>query len=121
MTYIAADIDISEARFNQAWRSEHGSMHATVRLTSGAGARLYLDSAEDARAIAAACTEAAEALDRLGESDPGARCPETSDSFHCTGWQEGVHRCCACGSEPDDELEPAQYDPAIEAAGEDPS
>jgi hypothetical protein len=28
---------------------------------------LYLDSAKDARAIAAACTQAAEALDRLAD------------------------------------------------------
>ncbi len=42
---------------------------------------------------------------------PEPRCAETSDGLHCTGRQEGLHRCCACGSAPDDEPEPAEYDP----------
>jgi hypothetical protein len=49
-----------------------------------------------------------------------ARCPETSDGLHCTGWQEGIHRCCACGPAPDDEpgSEPAEHDPGPEAGDE---
>lgn len=28
-------------------------------------------------------------------------CPETSDGYRCTHWQEGLAHCCACGSEPE--------------------
>jgi hypothetical protein len=67
MSYVSADAAISEPSHNHAWRADDGSIHATVRLGTGAGVILYLDSAEDARAIAAACTQAAEALDRLAD------------------------------------------------------
>jgi hypothetical protein len=45
--------------------------------------------------------------------EPEDICPETSDGYHCTHWQEGLSHCCACGSEPespehdDDPDEPA--------------
>jgi hypothetical protein len=51
---------------------------------------------------------------RADLSDAGARCRETSDGLHCTGWQEGVHRCCACGSETEDAPEPGEHDPGPE-------
>lgn len=37
-------------------------------------------------------------------------CPETSDGYHCTHWQEGLSHCCACGSEPEP-AEPEDDDP----------
>lgn len=65
MSYISTDTDLSGPRHTHAWRAEGGSTHATVRLSENNASTLYFDSAEDARATAAACTEAAEALDRL--------------------------------------------------------
>ena len=66
MSHISSDAELSGPRYQQAWRSEHG-IHATVLLSAFTGGILYFDSAEDARAVAAACTEAAENLDRLAE------------------------------------------------------
>ena len=62
MSYISTDSNISGPRLGHAWRVEHGFIHATVRLGE---ATVTFTSAADARAVAAACTEAAEALDRL--------------------------------------------------------
>lgn len=64
MSYICTETRISGPRLGHAWRDEHGSLYATVRL---GGATVTFESAADARAVAAACTEAAEALDRLLE------------------------------------------------------
>jgi len=25
------------------------------------------------------------------------RCPQASDGYHCSHWQKGTGRCCACG------------------------
>ena len=61
---ISTDSDISEPRHSHSWRAKDGAIWATVRL---GGATLCFDSAADARAVAAACTEAAEALDKLAE------------------------------------------------------
>jgi hypothetical protein len=53
---------------------------------------------------------------------PEDTCPETSDGYHCTHWQEGVSRCCACGSEPDEDQAdgrgPDEYDPGPEVNDE---
>jgi hypothetical protein len=44
---------------------------------------------------------AARATDgQVGE--PQDICPETSDGYHCTHWQEGTSRCCACGLGPEE-------------------
>ena len=64
MSYISSDADLSGPRLQHAWRAE-GTIHASVRLSERSSSTLYFDSAADARAVAAACTEAAEALDRL--------------------------------------------------------
>ena len=66
MSYICTDSNISGPRFGHAWRDEHGGIHATVRLGQ---AVMTFTSAAEARAVAAACTEAAEALDRLADGD----------------------------------------------------
>ncbi len=52
-------------RFGHAWRDKSGGAHATIRL--GEYAAVTADSAEEARAIAAACLEAAEAIEALPE------------------------------------------------------
>ena len=67
MSYISSDSDLSRPRHQHAWRAEDGTIHATVRLGEGSSSALFFDSAADARAVAAACTEAAEALDRLAD------------------------------------------------------
>ena len=54
---------ISGPAFGHAWRDKRGELNATVNL--GSMCSLYFGSAEDARAVAAACTEAAEAIGRL--------------------------------------------------------
>ena len=28
-----------------------------------------------------------------------ARCPETSDGYHCGHWQDGAGTCCGCGAD----------------------
>jgi hypothetical protein len=66
MSYISTDTGIKDPRFGNAWRADGGEICATVRLaTSGTYIAFY--SAADARAVAAACIEAAEAMDRLAD------------------------------------------------------
>jgi hypothetical protein len=67
VSYVSSDVEMGQPRHNHAWRGDGGGVHASVRLTDGIAATLFFDSAEDARAVAAACTEAAEALDRLAD------------------------------------------------------
>jgi hypothetical protein len=38
--------------------------------------------------------------DEARAGEPEDICPETSDGYHCTHWQEGTSRCCACGLGP---------------------
>jgi hypothetical protein len=64
MSFASIDSDVSNPRFGHAWRDPDGGLHSAVKLGDST---LYLDSAADARAIAAACTEAAEALDGLAD------------------------------------------------------
>lgn len=61
MSFASIDSDVSNPHFGRAWRDGE-KVHATVKLGRSS---LFFDSAEDARAVAAACTGAAEALDRL--------------------------------------------------------
>lgn len=54
---------ITKAAFGHAWRDKkYGTIHATVTLGDS---DLFLGSPETARAVAAACIEAAEALEAL--------------------------------------------------------
>lgn len=64
MSYISTDSNIEDPVSRHAWRADDGTIHATVRLGPGS-TFLSFDSAADARAVAAACTEAAEAIDRI--------------------------------------------------------
>jgi hypothetical protein len=63
---ISTGSPIGRPSHSHAWRDAEGQAHATVNLCDRAlGATLYFDSAQDARDVAAACVQAAEALDRL--------------------------------------------------------
>jgi hypothetical protein len=64
VSFASTSSDLSDPRFGHAWRNADESIHATVKLGQ---ADLYFGSAADARAVAAACTEAAEAMDRLAD------------------------------------------------------
>jgi hypothetical protein len=63
MSFVSSDSNLKTPHLRRTWRNDDGSNHATVELSPGA--TLYFDSPADARAVAAACIEAAEALDRL--------------------------------------------------------
>ena len=65
MSSINTYADMPEPRFGHAWRDASGKIHATVRFAGGAFPFLAFDGAAEARALAAACAEAAEAMDRL--------------------------------------------------------
>ena len=66
MSYIGADADLSDPRFGNVWRDEiTGAVYGTVRLAAGSTITITFYSPADARAVAAACTETAEAMDRL--------------------------------------------------------
>ena len=67
--YISTTTFIVTPRLGNAWRDEYGLAHATVRLGD---ATLFFDSPALARATAAACEAAAEALEALPEGEPGA-------------------------------------------------
>ena len=64
MSNISTDSEIAGPRFVQVRRADRGAIWATVWLGTGA-TFLSFDSPADARAVAAACTEAAEAMERL--------------------------------------------------------
>jgi hypothetical protein len=66
MSNIDVEARISAPSHSHAWRTADGSsIRATVNLNQDNASALYFDDAGDARAVAAACTQAAEALDRL--------------------------------------------------------
>jgi hypothetical protein len=69
VSYISTDTSIVEPSHRHAWRADDGTIHATVRLSSESATFLSFDSPADARAVAAACIEAAEAMDRLADGD----------------------------------------------------
>jgi hypothetical protein len=60
--YVSASSDIGRPRLGNAWRDADGLAHATVRLGA---ATLFFDSPALARATAAACEAAAEALEAV--------------------------------------------------------
>ena len=67
MSFASTSSDLSDPRFGHAWRNADESIHAIVKLGQ---VDLYFDSAAGARAVAAACIEAAEAIDRLADETP---------------------------------------------------
>lgn len=69
-SYITHTSDLSKPRFDRAWRSKSGGICAAVDVAPFT--YFTFRSAEDARALSAACLEAAEAWERLAAetSDP---------------------------------------------------
>ena len=65
MSYISTGTDIEDPHFGHSWRADSGTIHATVYLSRPSSTFVNFDSPGDARAAAAACIEAAEALERL--------------------------------------------------------
>jgi hypothetical protein len=70
MSYLGTRPDIGRIRFDgHVWRSRAGTVFATVDLGD---ATIWFDSADDARALAAACTAAAEAYDQFAAREESA-------------------------------------------------
>jgi hypothetical protein len=67
MSFVSSDSNLKAPHVRRTWRNDDGTGHTTVELSPGTA--LYFDSPADARAVAAACTEAAEALDRLAAEE----------------------------------------------------
>jgi hypothetical protein len=69
-SYMASNAALSALRFTgHVWRDRDGNVNATVdafREDGGHSCWLAFDDPADARALAAACTEAAEAMERSG-------------------------------------------------------
>ena len=71
MSYIRTDSDVEDPRTGPVWRSERGTIHGTVYLRVG-HAYITFDDPADARGVAAACTESAEAMERLAAEGKGS-------------------------------------------------
>ena len=66
MSAITARTELREPRFSNAWRNDPtGTIMSIVEL-GGHDSHLTFDSAADARAVAAECIKAAEAMEQLG-------------------------------------------------------
>ena len=65
MTGINMCADMPEPKLGHVWRADDGTIHAVIRFQGQTWPYLAFDAPAEARALAAACTEAAEALDRL--------------------------------------------------------
>lgn len=71
--YVTTDSEITSPHFGRAWRDQYGFTHASVGLNENRRIALHFDDPATARAVAAACTEAAEAMEAL---PPAATEPE---------------------------------------------
>jgi hypothetical protein len=73
-SYIAVNSDFAEPRFTgHVWRDDYGIVNATVDTVRKSGAYscwLAFDDPADARALATACTEAAEAMEEFAAPVP---------------------------------------------------
>jgi hypothetical protein len=76
MSWLSLRPDIKDPHFNQTWRGNGGAIYGLVEF--GGGADLVFSSPEDARAAGAACTEAAEAMERLAAE--GSAAPAGKDA-----------------------------------------
>jgi hypothetical protein len=65
VSYISTDAAVKEPRFGHAWRTAGGMVCAAVYLSQAGRAFVNFDSPVDARAVAAECIKAAEAMERL--------------------------------------------------------
>ena len=73
MSWLSLRPDVSNPHLDHVWRGNAGEVFAIVKL--GKDADMVLASAADARAVAAACIEAAEAMEQLaaeGAAEGGA-------------------------------------------------
>ena len=65
MSYISSNAKVSESRFTgHVWRSADGAVNATVDLAPG-NSWIAFDNPAHAHSLAAACTEAAKAMERF--------------------------------------------------------
>ena len=80
MSYIAIDAAVNgaAAKTGHVWRDDSGQIHGTVYVSASSATAFFFDSAEDARGIAAKCTEIAEAMEALA-ADPVTPAPETPE------------------------------------------
>lgn len=66
MSEITARTELRRPKFSNAWRSDPSGVILSIVDLGGNDAHLTFDSAADARAVAAECIKAAEAMERLG-------------------------------------------------------
>jgi hypothetical protein len=81
MSYLSTHSqDLEKPRFNgHVWRSEDGKVNATVEVTRQAGDVWYcFDDPSHARALAAECIKAAEAMERF-EAESVTSSPATPE------------------------------------------
>jgi hypothetical protein len=74
-SYIGTRTYVTKPRFGHAWRDETGGPHATVDVCMENGTYMAFDDPAIARAVAAACEKAAEAMEALAPAGRGT--PET--------------------------------------------
>ncbi len=75
MSFISHRTPLGEPRLSHVWRTENDGVRASVALNDFA--EIIFRSAADARAVAAACTEAAERMDALAAEGPPGLALET--------------------------------------------
>ena len=83
MSYFAVDAHVGQPKVGHAWRDDAGAIHATVYVSESSSSAFFFDSPADARAMAAKCTEAAEAMEAIeaeGQSTrPAATAADTEE------------------------------------------
>ena len=76
MSNLSASTSITEARYSgHVWRAKDNRINATVDFTSQGGDSSFWFCFDDpalARAVATACTEAAEAMERFAAETPAS-------------------------------------------------
>jgi len=84
MSAITARTTLRQPKFSNAWRNEGTSTILSIVDLATHDAHLTFDSAADARAVAAECIKAAEAMERLEaegqDAAPEAAGTETTDA-----------------------------------------
>ena len=81
-SYLSTHADVTDPRFTgHVWRDGDGQVNGTVDIAPKRAAHacwLAFDDPADARALAAACIEAAEAMEALA-AEPVTPAPETPE------------------------------------------
>ena len=65
MSSVYMSADMTEPKLDRAWRADNGTIRAIVRFQDQSWPYLLFGAPAEARALAAACIAAAEAMDRL--------------------------------------------------------